>query len=155
MWLYVIHTTSPLWLILLHLGQHHFRGNIFYNCIFIFSYTQYQKLLWWWKNMISRFSRMYAFSDHLNVTSGFWIVVCVSVYFWINVLLLPELLDRFYSYSVFGNFSITGWCLVNMNILAPKIGALQMGPKIQNDFHENFSSNSNYISVIYGEQPCK
>jgi hypothetical protein len=66
---------------------------------------------------------------------------------------MPEVWGGFYSYSVFDDFSIIGRCLVNMNILAPKIGALQMGPKVQNgDSHENFSYDFNYISVIYGEQ---
>jgi hypothetical protein len=43
--------------------------------------------------------------------------------------LMPEQLDGFYSCSLFKNLCIVGQCLVNMNILAPKIEALQMGPK--------------------------
>jgi hypothetical protein len=42
---------------------------------------------------------------------------------------MPEELDGFYSYSLFKNSCIVGQCPVNMNILAPKIWALQMGPK--------------------------
>jgi hypothetical protein len=39
-----------------------------------------------------------------------------------------------------------------MNIPAPKIGALEMGPKTQNcDILENGSSNLNEIVVIYGD----
>jgi hypothetical protein len=45
--------------------------------------------------------------------------------------LAPEQLGRFCSRSVqvFRNISILGWCQPNVNIAAPKIGALQMDPK--------------------------
>jgi hypothetical protein len=43
--------------------------------------------------------------------------------------LAPERLDKFYSYSVFKNVSIMGWCPENMNISAPKIGALTVAPE--------------------------
>jgi hypothetical protein len=43
-----------------------------------------------------------------------------------------------------------------MNIPAPKIVALQVAPKEQNnDFLENGSSDFYYISVIYGDHVCK
>jgi hypothetical protein len=46
--------------------------------------------------------------------------------------------------------SIIGQCLVNMNILAPKIEALQMGTKQQNgELLENDSNSSNSISDIF------
>jgi hypothetical protein len=44
-------------------------------------------------------------------------------------LLAPEWLDEFYSYLVFKSLSIIDHCPVNVDILAPKIEALQMGPK--------------------------
>jgi hypothetical protein len=51
-----------------------------------------------------------------------------------------EQLVGFYSYWLFKSLSIIRWCLVNMNILAPKIGALQLDPKNQNgDFLEHVS----------------
>lgn len=57
-------------------------------------------------------------------------------------LLVPEQIDKFYSYSVFKSLSFIGQCPVNMNILAPGIRVLHMGPKIQNcDFLENGSNN--------------
>jgi hypothetical protein len=44
-----------------------------------------------------------------------------------------EQLEGVYLYSVFSSLSITIWCPMNMNILAPKIAAFQMGPKKRND----------------------
>jgi hypothetical protein len=39
-----------------------------------------------------------------------------------------------------------------MNIRSPKIAALQMGPKYQNDdFTENGSNDFDYISPAYGD----
>jgi hypothetical protein len=38
--------------------------------------------------------------------------------------------------------SAIGRCLMNMNILAPKIGALQMGTKTQNDIFLKTRSNN-------------
>jgi hypothetical protein len=64
---------------------------------------------------------------------------CLPVwrYVWICIWLAPEWLERFYSYSVLKNFSIQSWCPANLNILAPKIGALETGPKTQNgDFQK-------------------
>jgi hypothetical protein len=47
---------------------------------------------------------------------------------------------RLYSCSVFESLSIIGQCLVNMNILAPRIWALQMALKEKNhDFTKNGS----------------
>jgi hypothetical protein len=56
----------------------------------------------------------------------------LPVYIFMHPSLVPEQLDGFHSCSLLKNLCIVGQCLVNMNILAPKIGALQMGPKIQN-----------------------
>jgi hypothetical protein len=44
----------------------------------------------------------------------------------------PEGLDGFCLYLVFKSLSVLGSCLVNIKILAKKIHALYMGPKIQN-----------------------
>jgi hypothetical protein len=49
------------------------------------------------------------------------------VYIWICILATPEWLDGFY-YLVFRSLSIIGQCQVNLSILAPKIGALQVCP---------------------------
>jgi hypothetical protein len=45
---------------------------------------------------------------------------------YIYTLLTPEQLNGFYLYSVFKILSIIDPCPVNLNILAPKIGALQI-----------------------------
>jgi hypothetical protein len=42
---------------------------------------------------------------------------------------MPERLGKLYSYSAFESLTGIDWCPVNMNIQAPKIGALGMGPK--------------------------
>jgi hypothetical protein len=56
--------------------------------------------------------------------------------------LVSERLEGFYFYSVFRSLSILGQCLVNINILAPKIGALHRGLQAQNtDFLKNESNN--------------
>jgi hypothetical protein len=57
-------------------------------------------------------------------------------------LLVPEELDIRYSYLMLENLSITDWFLKK----APKVGALQMGPKIQNsDFLGSSCNNLDYI----------
>jgi hypothetical protein len=48
-----------------------------------------------------------------------YVCICTS--------LVPEWFDRFYSYLVF-----KGQCLMNINILPPKIEALQMGAEKRN-----------------------
>jgi hypothetical protein len=54
------------------------------------------------------------------------------------VSLKPERLDGFDSYSAFKNSSVVSIFAVNTNILAPKLGALEVDPTIQNgDFIEN------------------
>jgi hypothetical protein len=69
-----------------------------------------------------------------------WNAVCACLYTW---------MCTFYSHSVFKCLSTIGQCLVNMNITAPKIGALQMGPKEQTDnFLKNDSDKSDSFSVI-------
>lgn len=55
----------------------------------------------------------------------------VFMYVCMCALLAPEWLDEFYSYSVFKSLSIIDQCPVNMDILTPKIEALQMNPKNQ------------------------
>jgi hypothetical protein len=53
----------------------------------------------------------------------------------------PERMDEFYSNLALMSLSDIGRFLVNMNILALKIRALQMGPKTHNgDFIENGST---------------
>jgi hypothetical protein len=47
--------------------------------------------------------------------------------------LAPERLDALSSYSVFGSLSNIERCWMNLNIPAPKIGAIQMATKTQND----------------------
>jgi hypothetical protein len=44
-------------------------------------------------------------------------------------LLASEWFDRFYSYLIFKSLSIIVSAQLYMNVLAPKIGLLQMGPK--------------------------
>jgi hypothetical protein len=43
--------------------------------------------------------------------------------------LAPEMVCRFYSYSVFKRVSILGWFPVNLNVPTPKVRALQIAPK--------------------------
>jgi hypothetical protein len=51
--------------------------------------------------------------------------------------LAPGWLGRFYSYFVFKSLFTTGQCLVNNNILAPKMGALQIGLNKQSLLENN------------------
>jgi hypothetical protein len=66
------------------------------------------------------------------------------------MLLVPEWLGGFYSYSGFFKF-IIGHCLVNMNIQGPKVCMpLQMVPPKQNgDFIKNSSYDFDLILIIY------
>jgi hypothetical protein len=65
--------------------------------------------------------------------------------------LAPEWLDEFYSYSEFNSLSAIGPCPVNMNVLASKTGALQIGVKKQNgDSLENVSNDIDHILMTYG-----
>jgi hypothetical protein len=64
------------------------------------------------------------FSVPMNMKKLF-LEYCLSA--WMRASLEPEQLDRFHRYSAFMNLSVG--CPMNMNILAPKIRALQMGPK--------------------------
>jgi hypothetical protein len=84
---------------------------------------------------------------------------CICMYVWMDgwmdgwtcTSLIPEQLDGFYKYSVFTSLSGIGRCPVNINISAPKIGALQMGLKTQNgDFLENGSNDIYCISPTCG-----
>jgi hypothetical protein len=60
------------------------------------------------------------------------------MYAWMCDSVSPEQFDGFYSYSAFRCLSITVRCPVNLKILAPRIGAVQMDPKMQiGDFLEN------------------
>jgi hypothetical protein len=54
--------------------------------------------------------------------------------FYLSVYQVPDQLDGFYLYSVLKSLSVIGQCLVNMNILAPKIEVCQMRPKKQRPF---------------------
>jgi hypothetical protein len=59
--------------------------------------------------------------------------VCnVSPYVWVCASLASERLEGFYSYSLFKSLSIVGRYPMNINILAPKIGVIQVGPETQN-----------------------
>jgi hypothetical protein len=67
--------------------------------------------------------------------------------------LRPELLDGFYSHSVFKSLSVIGWCLVNTNIVAPKTGALLSGPETHYFYYpENSYNNFDYISIVYRDR---
>jgi hypothetical protein len=78
-----------------------------------------------------------------------WNAVCICLYTWMCTSVGPEWLEQLYSYSVFTCLSTTGQWLVNMNITAPKIWALQMWPIEQTDnFLKNDSDNSDSFSVI-------
>jgi hypothetical protein len=73
---------------------------------------------------ISRFpeyGKMYFFS-------AVFMFVCFSVYVYVFALLAPELLDIFYSCSIFKSLAaIISWCPVDMNVLAKGIEARQVG----------------------------
>jgi hypothetical protein len=65
--------------------------------------------------------------------------------------LRPERLDGFYSHWVFKTLSLISWCLVNTNVVAPKIGALLSGPETHYFyFCEGIYNDFDYISIIYG-----
>jgi hypothetical protein len=84
--------------------------------------------------------------------SGFWNTVRLSA----CVFASAKQLDRFYSYSVFESLSIIGWCLVNMNFPAVKLGALQMDTKKHNwIFLENVLNGFDQILAIYGDHHLK
>jgi hypothetical protein len=53
----------------------------------------------------------------------------VFKYVWMCASLAPQRLDKFYSYSILNSLSIIGRCSANVNILAPKIGILEIGFK--------------------------
>jgi hypothetical protein len=59
----------------------------------------------------------------------------VCIYVCMCASLGPEWLDGFCSHTVFKSISVLGWCPVNIKILAQKLQALWMHPKIQN--HSN------------------
>jgi hypothetical protein len=46
-----------------------------------------------------------------------------------GALLAPERLDEFHSCLIFQNVPVIGRCLVDMNNVAPRVGALHKGPK--------------------------
>jgi hypothetical protein len=48
---------------------------------------------------------------------------------WMYALLVPEWLERFYSYSVFQNLCIPGECSAKLNIPAIKTGTIKTGPE--------------------------
>jgi hypothetical protein len=65
-----------------------------------------------------------------------WMSVCI---YGCCLSLLPEWLDRFYSYSILKRSSITDKCLENMNTLAPKTCVLHI---ILKRYNCNFLENS-------------
>jgi hypothetical protein len=72
--------------------------------------------------------------------SVFWEAVYLYVHTYVKLCtsLTPQWLDEFYSNSVFSILSNICWCVVNMNILAPKIEAPQISPwKRNDDFFQN------------------
>jgi hypothetical protein len=70
-------------------------------------------------------------------------------------LLVSEQFSGF-SYSVCKVLFILHQCPVNLNMPAPKTGALQISPKTQNgSFLENFCNSFDYNLVIYGEHVSK
>jgi hypothetical protein len=76
----------------------------------------HEKLLWWCKNSTSRFWWICMSSGPLNMKKWF-LEFCLYVYVpcW-----------HLNSWIVFKNLFITGWYLVNMNILVPKPGIPQI-----------------------------
>jgi hypothetical protein len=87
-----------------------------------------------WYCHVERIDHVIMMNVHVFISPGYEegvfgvLSIHLSVYMCFSS---PEELGRFYSYLVFKNFSSIGCCLVNMNILGPKIEALQMGPKTQ------------------------
>jgi hypothetical protein len=65
--------------------------------------------------------------------------------------LAPELLDGFYSCSVFKSLSILGRCPVNLNIPYPKQAISRWAPAKNRDFIENRLNDSDSISVVHGD----
>jgi hypothetical protein len=59
-----------------------------------------------------------------------------------HISLVTEQYDKFYSYPVFHNSSITGQCLANMNVPAPKIKALWLDPKTHNGDFLKYGCNN-------------
>jgi hypothetical protein len=91
-------------------------------------------------------------SHPLNMKKWFWgyrlslsicVYMCMSVCTYVSTVFLcmmyawvaHERLNGLYSYQVLQNVSIISRCLVNMDIIAPKIWILQLVPKKQS---ENF-----------------
>jgi hypothetical protein len=72
------------------------------------------------------------------------------------VVCVPKWLDQFYLYTILMSLSFIGGCMVNMNILVEKIGALHICPKNQNsDFLQDSSNDFDSISVICGDHLSK
>jgi hypothetical protein len=65
------------------------------------------------------------------------------MYEWMYTSLVPEQLDKSNSCSTFTGLSDIGQSILHPNILVPKTGAFQMGPKTQNGhILENDCNNS-------------
>jgi hypothetical protein len=60
-----------------------------------------------------------------------WFLECDCLYVFLTV---PECLDGFYSHSVLMSLAITGQCLVNINILAPKIRVFRLAQRNKTAF---------------------
>jgi hypothetical protein len=92
---------------------------------------------------------IYIYSIYENLNLKNWVLecrlslsVCMYICMYVCLSLSPVRLDGFYSYSVLKNLSIIDRYPVAMNIVAPKIWALQIGPEVHNvDFLENGSNS--------------
>jgi hypothetical protein len=73
-----------------------------------------------------------------------------------SLLLVPEQLVGFYSYSAVISLSVLAQCPLNMNTEAPRIWAFQMIPRTQNkNLFENGCNNFDKTSEIYGNHLTK
>jgi hypothetical protein len=56
-------------------------------------------------------------------------ILSVCLCGWMCASPAHERLGGLYSYSIFKNLSVIGWCSVNMNVLAPEIRARKIDPE--------------------------
>jgi hypothetical protein len=66
-------------------------------------------------------------------------------------LLVPELLDRFFHVWYLKSLSIIGECPLNVNILAPKVGAPQMSPANKIATFLKMTDEFDYFLLLYGD----
>jgi hypothetical protein len=95
--------------------------------------TTYEQVLGLWKKPISRFWWIYILWDPVNKKE--WFLGC-------HMSACMDVQLQSTSYSAFKCLSITGQRPVNMNILALKLGALQMGPYNNSNYFDKYSNNS-------------